>query len=419
MPMQRFLVIISLITLPLEALARGGGGGSSGGGSGGGFNGGYHGSYSNSDSQGTPAESMSSFVGFLWLAFIVAVIFFLVRQSRLSQNSRAATKEINDAAQKDAAWEPSKLTERASSLFLAYQDAWCKDDTTWIETLATSDFAERTVLKMDVLRNMKREDVMTGTKILSMSLDSAHDDNDNAKDLFVMRIIASADDRLMDKEENKQLFREDGVFIEYWTFNRVGNDWRIAGVRQETEDLTQTHSSIENFAQENNLFYEPDFGWLMLPTKGELFKKNKLGTSDINDHVIGKHRGKIVEFYTMRAYNGGPNWLVAQAILPISHFDVLVRPKKFLQITPRGMKHHQTESNAFDKIFTVDSDPKDNITTFELLVPDFMQYMIDLPFELTIEVVGNTLYFATPDIDKADHPEMLRLLDRAFDSMKM
>jgi hypothetical protein len=134
------------------------------------------------------------------------------------------------------------------------------------------------------------------------------------------------------------------------------------------------------------------------------------------------------------------SYFIAQAILPIHHNDILVRRKHLLQFGPWGMVKHEMESNAFIKEFEVYSDEKDTMETFELLTPDFMEQIMQLPFELTMEVVGNTLYLATEansgivvgplsiiaatmtegkSSSSSMHETMLGVLDKAFDAMKM
>jgi hypothetical protein len=82
-----------------------------------------------------------------------------------------------------------------------------------------------------------------------------------------------------------------------------------------------------------------------------------------------------------------------------------------------GLRKIELESNAFNREFLVYSDREDAVTTFELLHPAYMEYIMGLPYRVSIEVVGNTVYFYTTDKD-IDYDKLLEILSRAFDEIK-
>jgi hypothetical protein len=357
---------------------------------------------------------MQGIIFFLFLSLGSVILIIFIKNDK----TRKASREIKTAARSDLVWEPTKLTERASSLFLAYQEAWCKGDEVWLNTICTPDFAKQSIQRLQLLKSVKRENIMINTRIIRVTPHLAHDDANDESDLLAMRIEASSDNRLIDTTTSTQLIRKDGVFVEYWTFNRIGNDWRIANTRPEIANLPAKNEAVESFSHDNSLYFDPGAGWLMLPSEGELFKKSKLSEIRIENYVFGSCRDKLISIYSAELYLGGPKWLIGQTTTSKSVFDILIRPNKFLQITPFGMKHQTTKIKAFDKVFSVDSDPKDNIDNFELLSPSFMQYMIDLPFEVAIEKVGNNIYFATTGTDKASFADMLQLVEKALSGTK-
>jgi hypothetical protein len=81
------------------------------------------------------------------------------------------------------------------------------------------------------------------------------------------------------------------------------------------------------------------------------------------------------------------------------------------------MRKLELESIAFNNEFNVFSDNTDTMTTFELLHPAFMEYIMGLPYKVSIEVVGNTLYFYTQS-KEIDYDKLLEILSRAFEEIK-
>lgn len=157
----------------------------------------------------------------------------------------------------------------------------------------------------------------------------------------------------------------------------------------------------------------------MLPNGGVLFRQSNFKTSDVNNHVIGEYRGFVVEFYTFipnRDRSRG-NYVVAQAILPKAYDDILVRRRRMLRFAPRGMHEVTTESTEFNRAFSVYTHDMDRVNSLELLTPDFILTLADLPYEVNIEVVGQVLYFYTQD-RRASYDQLLDIIRRAFDAMK-
>jgi hypothetical protein len=240
---------------------------------------------------------------------------------------------------------------------------------------------------------------------------------------LTLQITASAHDVLMDTENNKPLFTDNSSFTEYWHLvQKPDKKWILDFITQETEDAAMTEGDIVEFAKQNNFYYDADFGWLMMPDKGVLFKQTNFGRSDINNHVIGYFRDKIVEFYTYipNTQSKNPeNYVIVQAILPKTYYDILIKKKKFLQLPVWGLKKMSLESADFNNKFSLWADERDQINSLELLTPNFMEKIYNLPFELNIELVGNTLYFYTQDRGRANYPQMLEIISWAFDEMKI
>jgi hypothetical protein len=140
----------------------------------------------------------------------------------------------------------------------------------------------------------------------------------------------------------------------------------------------------------------------------------------VNNHVIGVYKNKIVEFYSIRFAQGSEEYFIGQAILPKSYNRIVIRHKnKFSFITRDipGLRKIEMESVIFNNEFDVYADNADTMTTFELLHPAYMEYIMGLPYKVNIEVAGNTVYFYTTS-KEVNYNKLLEILSRAFDEIK-
>jgi hypothetical protein len=402
------------ITLSYDAFARGGGGGSGGGGGGGGGSSASGGSGGGTSGPATLFEYVLLFIIIAVLAIVVWYVYYL-RKKRI-----AATKlVIAQAALQDTAWDQNNLTDRVKDVFLRFQKDWSNLDPEPMREYLSESYYKRMVLEMNVLRNEGRRNDVNDPQIRSIVILDATDNMDNTKDFFTAEITASALDILTDTKSEDILSLDDTPFIEYWTFVRDGDIWRLDIIKQKTEDASMKNSAIEEFSARNNFYYDPDFGWLMMPNKGAIFRKTNFKNSDINNHAIGYFREKIVEFYSYIPSEKGSEFIIAQAIIPKAYHDILVHRKhSWFNIAPRGLKQVTTESIAFDKRFVIFADPTDQVSSLELLTPNFMEKIYALPFELNIEVVGNFLYLYAKKQGDIDYDQMLEILSWAFDEME-
>jgi hypothetical protein len=89
-----------------------------------------------------------------------------------------------------------------------------------------------------------------------------------------------------------------------------------------------------------------------------------------------------------------------------------------LNWAPRGLRPISLEWPDFNRKYFVCADPRDSVSSLELLTPNLMEKIQGLPFSLNIEVVGNVLYFYTLD-RRASYDQMLEIISWAFDEIKM
>lgn len=420
--------------LTQQAWARAGGGGSSSDWGGSDYDsdwGSGSSSTGSSISDMTPGMQLAMGIGII-LCLIIGILVLSrlgkMHKKMLAERRAATKKKFDTAATKDSSWNSAQLTKRAEEVFFAFQKAWSDWDTETMRGLLTESYYARMVLELNVLYAMKRRNVMDQVKLLETELMDLVDREDDTQDRFTIRIYARAVDSLMDTETGKPLLVDNRPFTEYWIFQREGGTWKLDRIRQTTESARMTENKFARFAEYHGFFYDPDFGWLMIPTKGVVFRQGRLGSSDVNNHVIGYYREKVVEFYTyVPSYDdegrARANYIVAQAILPKAYTNILIRKEnnKWLDRFEKklgDLRKVELEFPDFNKKFDVFAHPNDNVSTLELLNPKFMAHIYDLPFDVNIELVGNILYLYHPGRN-VSYDQMLEVLSMAFDEMKM
>ncbi len=395
-------------------IARGGGGGSGGGGGG---SSGSHSSYSSGGSgTGINDSGLGGVVIAIFLVFIVLVIV-MARRAELSRK-KASEQAKNDWLEKSGvSWET--FVVQFKQLFFDFQESWSKFDLEKLQTTVTENYYKRLVLELGVLQAEKRVNLMESIFVSHVGVIPEIGFLNTANNV-VLEVTASARDTLYDQDQDKKLYVDSGSFTEYWHVVKVGDAWKLDLITQSTEDTTKTEWSIAEFAKTNNFFFDPDFGWLMMPNKGIIFNQTSFGRSDINNHVIGYYRNKIVEFYTyIPGVSSAKNYLIAQTILPKEYKNILIKKKGFIEPKPKGLNKQELEWPDFNNKFTLWAHPEDKVNSLELLTPNFMEKIYDLPFELNIEIVGPFLYFYSEDRRDVSYQQMLEVLSWAFDEMKM
>lgn len=404
-------------------LARGGGGGSSSGGGGGGGGGHSSGSSYSSSSGSGSGSSAPGWVTWLFIFGFVGIWILIMVFSARAKKKSGSSPPTGFVDAKDLENEDQKaLASRANDVFMKFQQAWMEFDLTTMKKVTSPSYYAKMVLELNVLKNYQRKNLMENTEILGTYIGQS----DSYTDEFRVFFRAKSNDKLIDTKENKEIFKDSSEFTEIWNFVKVGKEYVLDRIDQTTADASKFDEGIAQFASSNNYFYDPDFGWLMMPTRGAIFGPTGFGNADINNHVIGSYgkanKQKIVEFYSYepKAGMGMSPITVAQAILPKHYDDILVTEKSWYRFKPKGkgLEKVETESVEFNKKFAVWAAKPDRATSFELLATNFMERIYKLDFEVNIEVVDNVLYLYSPD-HKPNYAEMQEVLSWAFEEMKL
>lgn len=358
-----------------------------------------------------------------WLA---AAFFFRTIKKKEREKALGILKE---ACVMDSAWEEEKISRRIAEIFFKFQEAWGHFDIYGLRACVTENYYQLLVMEMGVLKRCQRQNFALIPQIRNMSILKARDEADNEKDMVIAEIAARMDNVLIDTENSEMLLANYGYFRQYWVFRRENGIWKADAVRSDLERPEVRERMMKGFAQRNGFYYDPDFGQIVIPNKGVLFRKTKFGRSRSDNYVIGNLDGKIVEFFTYnprpakkrRAMPGSDEkrkmleelenpygdarntafpdikisfgYIVAQAIIAETHYDILIKRRGDLfDFAPKGMKKCKGLGRESNEYFSVFADPRDDINAFCLTDDVFLNHLKEYPFGLNIEAVGSFLY---------------------------
>ena len=338
------------------------------------------------------------------------------------KGSRKAKQVITTAAALDPAWDAVALDARVRSVFMQYQADWSNYNVESMKHYLTPANWQYNNLMLVALQQRQRRNLVEQSVIETTTVVEAIDAQDNTYDTVTFYVQAKANDNLVDTVTNSLLYTDTSTFEEYWRFTRTGDTWMLDHIEQATADILSVDSKVRQLAADNGYFYSMDWGWLLIPNRGELFKGGKFGTSDINNHVIGVYRNVLIELYSYVPVPGSnqQSYTIAQAALPKRYDSLIVRPKgNFLtDRTPKGYNKLSLEWPDFNRRYTVYATNVEQVTAFELLHPVYMEKLFALNFKVGIEVVDNVVYLYSQD-KNADYATMLALLKDAFEEMKL
>ena len=346
---------------------------------------------------------------------------------------KKASKDIAKAAQNDPAWDIEKLNAHVQQTFMQFQNDWSTFNVDSIQTYLTTRYSTHIQLMLGAIKLRQRRNQVDNPQILEMYPVEVDDFDGNTADSVTYYINGKADDILIESidGEEKRLFEDKNQFYEYWRFVRSGNTWLLDGISQLTEQKAMLRKDIQDFASANGLYYSADWGWLLLPRRGDLFKGSQFGVSDINNHAIGLYHNLLIELYSYRSATQKDTTpvqtLVAQTALPKRYDSIVVKAKgsgSWLtrafggDKAPKGYNKIELEWPDFNKRYNVYATNVEQVTAFELLHPVYMEKLFALPFKVNIEVVDNVVYLYSKD-KLADYQTMYNLLMDAFKEMRL
>ena len=121
--------------------------------------------------------------------------------------------------------------------------------------------------------------------------------------------------------------------------------------------------------------------------------------------------------------NSSKPMVIAQVSVPKNYGQIVVRRKKNFGIfsKPRGLEEVKTEWIEFNGKYEVFAAAPEQVTSFELLNPTYMEKLAALPFDVNIEVVDNVIYLYSPEAktDVDTYETMLGLVNDAFRELRL
>lgn len=434
-------------------LARGGGGGSSSGGGGGG--GAYAAAYVIGHGAGHFARrrthgvvSLSimigaglafvalGFLGFLFASFsIVALLGLFAGRfgwfDAVGKMMQRGKKVAAEAAQTDRKFDEKTLIPHMNELFVRFQNDWQNFNTDSMRSYLTPRYWEHIRLQLAALYMLGRQNLMDNIQIYQTGITSVVNAAENTGDRIEIAFNGSMNDVLSERATQRTLMTDKNEFTEFWEMVGSDSGWLLDGIRQSTQETMKVRADIASFAASHNLFYSADWGRLLLPERGELFSGATFKMSDINNHCIGLYHNVLIQLYTYQPVpnQSGYDKIIAQVSVPKTYGRILVRPKRsvaqrllstniFGRNDPKALHRLETEWNDFNQRYELWADNAEQVTSFELLHPSYMEQLYAISFPITIEVVDNIIYLAC-DNAQGNYETLLACLERAFQELKM
>lgn len=402
-----------------------------GGGSGSGGGGGSSSSSFSSDSSYSSGSSNSDPLTTL-IVFIIITVFIVVASSRASKKARQRKLALNNSTPQEK-W----IHAEADRIFKAYQADWTNFNLDGIKSYATPSYFAHASLMLEALKNLHRVNKVSQLEVHVVYLMDPVNNATNLPANIRVEFEFSGLDEVVDTATSKKLYSAHARNItETWNFIYDGKTLKLSGISQPTESAPHLIKSLAQFAQENQLFYSPDWGRYALPSRGLIFGGATLSQSDVNNHIIGKWRGEsekakkagselLIQLYT---YSPTPNvpssyYLVGQINVPKDYLGVIIKSKKYKAASkpPKSYDKFELEWPDFNQRYDVYASSRDALPAFELLNPQFMEYLYDKNLNYNLEVTDNVIYiFANvKNITEADYAELLDVLKLAHKELKM
>lgn len=406
-------IIISVI-LAFMGFA-GGGGSSSGGGGGGGFSGGSsyssHSSSSSSSSSSDDSDPLLFFVTFGIIAVIIFILNFKGGKSYKDHNSTTLEKQLHTPAKQ---------------IFESYQSDWTNFNYAGISKYTTSHYQAHASLMLDLLRELHRVNKVSKLKVRKVILLDSIPENTTLPIHIRFKFIFDGQDEVIDETTNQKLY---STYVSYadetWNFIYDGQSLKLEGISQPTESAPHLIKSLANFADENQLFYSPDWGRYALPARGLIFGGSSMKIADVNNHIIGKWGDSLIQLYTYAPTPGQTTssyYIVGQINVPKKYLGVIVKSRKFntSKKPDKSYEKFKMEWNEFNDRYEVYAASRDALPAFELLNPKFMEYLYSKNPSYSLEVVDNTIYIYTNirNVTEDDYKELLEVLQKAYAELK-
>lgn len=396
-----------------------GGGGSSSGGGGGSSSGGSSYSSSHSSSHSSSSSSSSDDADPIY-ALVTFGIIFLIVWLVVTKGSKPSFKDFNSTPTE------KEIHNKAEEIFKSYQADWSDFNLANIKKYTTAHYYKHASLMLELLKDLHRKNQVSKLKVKKVYLLNPVNNETTFPINIQVAFSFSGLDEVITDDGEKLYSQYVSNAVETWNFIYDGKNLKLSGISQPTESAPHLIKSLANFATTNKLFYSPDWGRYALPSRGLIFGGASINIADINNHIIGKWGDLLIQLYT---YAETPNqatssyYIVGQINVPKDYLGVIVKSKEFKsgRKPDKSYEKFEMEWNEFNNRYEVYAASRDALPAFELLNPKFMEFLYGKNPSYSLEVVDNVIYIYAPisGVTEKDYDDMLEVLKKAYDELKM
>jgi len=190
----RSLLLLPVLLISADMLARAGGGGSIGGGGG----------------------------NFKLIGFIITIIYSIVISIVLFVKIKKSPEAVEQVSEKDFSWDYDELRHHAKKIFLKMQDAWMCRNIDAVKEIITENLYADYKVQLDEMKKNNEMNVLSSIEVKKIRIIGCEDYMEDSHDRFIAHI--------------------QGEMIDY-TINEVTGDI-IDNSTMETEDFTDTYHFI-------------------------------------------------------------------------------------------------------------------------------------------------------------------------------
>jgi len=356
---------------------------------------------------------------------VVGLIGKFRGQSKKAKAALAAAQQVNSTE-----WSEPTIKARTDDVFMRFQRDWTNGDLDAMHAYLTPAYLAHVTLMILAMKQMERVNVMADVVIRDSAVTNVDDEVGSNADRLDVAFQAGAHDSLV--QAGATLYSQTADFIETWHFVQENDTWMLNGITPATVLDAMVVASLQDFARQNGLYFSPNWGRLLLPQHGRLFKDAGFTLrTRVDNHVIGMWDKLLVQLYT---YTSQANMslvptarLVGQLTLPRSYGGIIVEDKRTasrnfigLPLKPKGYTKYTLEWGDFNKRYNLYATDADKYVSFELLNPAFMAWLYDYAEHISIEVVDSIVYiYCKPETGSPDqYKTMLEVLKRAYAELK-
>ena len=229
--------------------------------------GGFSHSSSGSRSSGSGSSSSSDDIDiFGWIFFLGVfgtIIFVMLKNKKsgkdenldyvysrpeITKKSLKTEKLLNFISKQDASLLPQELRTLSEATFRKLQECWQKRDYAPMKTLLMDNlFVQHTAQLQGLIRN-KEINKIDNLQVKQVDLVNVRYTEKPDQREFTVLITASARDYYIDDRTDKFLRGDErpAQFQEFWTFQRVGNQWLLREIEQSGEsDILKDDNFVE------------------------------------------------------------------------------------------------------------------------------------------------------------------------------